>query len=76
MKVYITQYALTKGILEEECDIDEGLAFSKAHRSWMIPKTHWFLTREEAVDRANDLRRRQILTYEKAIAKLSKLKFE
>lgn len=76
MKVYITQYALTKGILEEEAEIEDGCAYTKGRYSWRISKTHWFSNREDAVIRCNDLKNRQIATFQKGIDKLKKLSFE
>jgi hypothetical protein len=82
MKVYITKYALTKqGIIEitfpdgiEDNDSvfttypgEEGLDY--------LTKSQWYRTREEAVARAEGMRKRKIASLERQIKKLQEMEF-
>ena len=78
MKVYITKYALTKGIEEMDTTGPEGdLAVRDAvlyHRVYRPPNWHW--VRASAVARAEQMRLKKIASLRKQIAKLEKLRFE
>lgn len=83
MKVWITKYALTKGIREQNTDEDyrEG---DKRIRT--VERGRWsyrldvgdevFLTREAAVVAANAARIRKLASLRKQLAKFEKLRFE
>jgi len=63
MKTYITKYALTKGILEMEGEICEGLC------------NDWHRTIEAARSRAGAMRSKKIQSLKKQIAKLEGMRF-
>lgn len=80
MKIWITKYALTKGILVVDADVSseypdmvswgEGDTCNHAHgegRDW-----HW--TQESAKARAGEMIDKKIISLEKSIAKLKKLR--
>jgi hypothetical protein len=79
MKVYITQYALTKGILEAEV--------RATHCPTMVVRTdtmyqtayhkpYWHMTMAEAVVHAEQMRQRKIVSVKKQLAKLEALTFQ
>jgi hypothetical protein len=81
MKVYVTKYALTQGILEEEATL-VGEARIKVsgdssrgvfHAFYYKPD--WYETREEAVARAEEMRKRKIASLEKSLKKFKNMKF-
>lgn len=76
MKVWVTKYALTKGILCQEVE-DCGEGMVKTTDSWAAyyHKNEWHKTREAAVVQAEDMRKRKLASLEKQIAKLEKLRF-
>lgn len=77
MKVYITQYALTKGIQEKEVKVSEyhpdvvsaGI-FETYH------KPYWYIDRQEAIEHAEVMRKKKIDSLKKQIKRLEDLKFE
>ena len=75
MKVYITKYALTEGILEVEAELfADGRAvkwdqWSTAHGEGK----EWHRTREGAKVRADVMRNRKIKSMRESIAKLEKM---
>ena len=79
MTVYITQYALTKGVLEKEAQVSErfpNLIHTSAKTSDDVySKPYWHLTREEAVAHAEQLRERKVAALKKQVAKLEKMTF-
>lgn len=79
MKVFISKYALSKGIIEVEAErYDEQSVYVKlpnAHVSSMFSGKNWHLTRKEAVDRAEAMRDAEIVRLEKKIQALKKLTF-
>lgn len=84
-KVYITKYALTKGIQERimnvvKLDFDDNTYYARALESfdWTSFRigTEAFLTKEEAVNKAEKMRARKIKSLKKQIEQLDKLKFE
>ena len=77
MKVYITKYALTRGIEEKETSKEyfvsekcvictDGVYYSPT----------WHLTKKEAIERAEQMRISEINKLLKRIKKLENLKFE
>ena len=83
MKVYITKYALTRGILLKEVKWDERDA-----RWAIIPPTkttyeqyyrdegvEWHRTWESALARAEEMRRSKIVSLNKQLTKMHELKF-
>ena len=83
MKVYITKYALTKGIEEKEVeicsDIDEnmvkviGVRFSECYFG---EGNQWHRTLQSAIKRAEEMRIKKINSLKKQITKLENMKFE
>lgn len=77
MKVWITKYALTRGIQEVEAEHrGDDVVLPKGDGFWgVIAKPHWHESREAAVARAEEMRRKRIETLRKQIARLEKLMF-
>ena len=83
MKVWITKYALTKGILEVNGRVGDYhrnmLAYKRTPTS-SIEYVHgdgrnWHRTFESAVARANAMRDAKIKAHERAIARLKTMQF-
>lgn len=78
MKVWITKYALTKGIIEVEVDsTSSGSIIVKTgdlKGSWFY-HTHYCTSKQEAIVKANEMRRKKIDSLKKQIDKLEKMKF-
>ena len=80
MKVWVTKYALTKGIYEsrEGKIIDGGKYFTEDHRgmdSLFLTLEGYSITELEAKEMANIMRLKKIESLKKSIIKLEKLKF-
>ena len=79
-KVWIVKYALTKGIYEIEVEdrfnISPTMVVTKGKCSHYFHEGDWFYTKEEAIEKANDMQRKKIDSLTKQIIKLSKIKFE
>ena len=77
MKVWITKYALTDGIIEREAEEIEGKCIQTVERfPAFYSRKDWYKTREDAVKRANEMKEREINSLKKRIKKLEDLKFE
>jgi hypothetical protein len=78
MRVFITKYALTKGIFNMECEVSGDVARAN-EPGWMLylhgEGREWHKTRESAVDEAERMRFRKILCLSRQIAKLENKKF-
>lgn len=78
MKVWITRYALTKGIVETEGEIlqDKSLKVTSGEYrgAWFWHKD-FELTEEDAKVRAEEMRMKKIDSLKKRILKLEKKKF-
>jgi len=79
--IYITKYALTEGILERELVKKEGGMVVVKCDGWMNGKGYfhgndWWDTKSEAVTRANEMRRKKIVSLKKTIEKLEHLSFK
>lgn len=80
-KVFITKYALTKGILEKEaeiCDYGNGhiRAYVKGEFSSDPLGKVCFKTKEQAMERAEKMRLKKIASLKKQIEALEKMKFK
>jgi hypothetical protein len=81
MKVFVTKYALTKGITEREVtDRGDGHVEERCERcegGWPIyyHKDDWCLTREAAVAKAEEMRVKRVEALKREIAKLEKMEF-
>lgn len=80
-KVFITKYALTKGILEKEAEIcDYGNGHIRAYvkgdfSNYPLGKV-CFKTKEQAMERAEKMRLKKIASLKKQIEALEKMKFK
>lgn len=79
-KVFITKYALTKGILEKEaeiCNCGNGhiRAYVKGEFSSYSLGKEAFRTREQAMEGAEKMRLKKIASLKKQIEALEKMKF-
>lgn len=78
MKVYITKYALTKGIYEAEAEESNnfpGMITTKDYSYFHGEGKDWTRTKETAIVRAEEMRLKRIESLKKQIEKLEKLKF-
>ena len=77
-KIWVTKYALSKGIFETEGEaVGEGLF--KAHKQYDYfhgEGRDWHRTKESAIVRAENMRIAKIASLKKQIAKLEKLSFQ
>lgn len=86
IKVYITKYALTEGIIEREAEVCTAVnpdmiqvelpVTSGFAHTQHFHKGDWFSTREEAVSKALDMRARKIKSLHKQISKLEGMRFD
>jgi len=87
MKVFVTKYALTRGIIEAETDetMTEMARRATGNNSWIVVRgiSTWFkmetgccATLFTAVARAEEMRTAKIASLKKQIARLSALKWE
>lgn len=79
MKVYITKYALTKGIQESNGKIDNYRFipehYGRISYSWNY-KPDWHIFKEDAIKQAEKMRLSKIISLKKQLNKLENLKFE
>lgn len=78
MKIYLTRYALTKGILEKEVEetfenmVKENIGgYNKTYR-----KPFWHSTMDGAIAHAEKMKSAKIASLKKSIEKLEKLDFK
>ena len=81
MKVWISKYALSKGIYEREVKQGEIYPDTVYINAWRESfhggeGKEWHKTREDAVRRAEEMRIKKIASLKKQIEKLEKMKFE
>lgn len=79
MKVYITKYALTKGILEKEVEVspisEKMVVERKNGGNICYHKPFWYENKDDAAKHANELRLKKVKLLEKEISKLDGLFF-
>lgn len=76
MKVWITKYALTKGIFEIDARITDDYAFGgTVYECYIREGNEWHRTYEAAVHKAEEMRDKKIESLEKKFDKLKKMKF-
>ena len=83
MKVWITKYALTDGIIEAESDVKTQTK-KKLFAFWnndefggFYPqKEEVFFDRESAIKKAEEMRQKKIASLKKQIKKLEEMRFE
>ena len=81
MKVFVTKYALTVGIdeIEVNAKVTEGGAITfRSNDGWHVylSKGDWHHTKEQAVEKAEDMRIRKLKSLDKQIKKLSAISFD
>lgn len=80
MKVWITKYALTDGIVEKECEYFEDGSVREIGNSFPIyyhgEGKDWHRTKESAIKKAEEMRNKKIESLKKQIKKLEEMKFE
>ena len=79
-KIFITKYALTKGIIEKESDIHsfrDGSKFAYVRGEFIGYKmiVDAFYNYESAIQRAEEVRKKRIASLKRQIEKLEKLSF-
>ena len=77
-KVWITKYALTTGISEKEVKIDNDCVsvINNQGEYYFGEGKDWHKTKESAIKRAEEMRKRKIANVEKQLQKLKDMKFE
>jgi hypothetical protein len=80
MKVWITKYALAKGIIECEgviTTIHPNMVEVMCPGIWerYFHKPHWHTTRKDAVSRAEEMRVKKLASLQKQIARLDAMWF-
>lgn len=81
MKVWITKYALTKGIIEADGELTSFDSVSILNRGLSLP-THWFykgdwhFDKQSAIKKAEEMRQNKIESMKKQIQKLERMRFE
>ena len=74
--VWVTKYALTRGIFQVEVTIENGGYAHETGQQWtQYPPGTWFLTEPGAADDAEARRTRKIESLRKQIVKLEKIRF-
>lgn len=78
MKVWITKYALTKGIFEKEVEgCGDGMAKeSENHFPTYYHGTEWHVDRQSAIEKSEEMRQKKIASLKKQIEKLERMKFD
>ena len=79
MKVWITKYALTDGIVEKEVYSKDSLYIIFTDGSYDFVKNegkHWHINKDSAIKRAEEMRQKKIASLKKQIEKLEEMRFE
>lgn len=80
MKVWITKYALTDGIIEVEGEQDRltygFVATEGAFRNEWFNRRDCFTSRTSAIKKAEEMRQKKIESLKKKIDKLERIRFE
>ena len=88
MKVWITKYALTQGI--EEIDSNQVKEFEMTDTGYLCfrrnekysfateiySQKEWYRTKESAIKKAEEMRKKKIASLKKQIEKLEEMRFE
>lgn len=78
-KIFVFKYALTKGIIEVDAEIKQGIygEFTRVKNqgNLMYLDKDYVHTKEEALKKAEDMRLKKIESLKKQIVKLEKMKF-
>lgn len=80
MKVWITKYALTQGILEREAErtrFDDMISVKTPNSfTQYFHKDEWFADKQDAIKKAEAMRDAKIKSLDKAKQKILKIKFD
>lgn len=80
MKVFITKYALTQGIYEvevkETANPDMVVEANNSLAYYHGKGKEWHLKKEDAIQKAEEMRSKKIKSLKKQIEKIEKMKFE
>lgn len=79
MKVWITKYALTQGIIETEIDKQNSAMTYFTNGMYFDTNaigTYWHDTKESAVKTAGEMRQKKMDSLKRQIEKLEKMRFE
>lgn len=84
MKVWITKYALTQGIQEDDAResdndiirVDQTIVNCCYQFPHYFHKGEWFKTKEEAIQKAEEMRLKKIKSLEKQLKKLTSMEFK
>ena len=77
MRVYITKYALTQGILVKKVrDCGNGMVEVPTECCRCYHRPNWWTTPEEALARAKIMRTKKIASLRKQLAKLEAMTFQ
>ena len=80
MRVWITKYALTKGIIEVDAKLTSSDSVSivelntDLNMHWFY-KGDWYSDKESAIKKAEEMRQKKIASLKKQIEKLEQMKF-
>lgn len=78
MRVYVTQYALTKGIQEHYVEVTNefpNIAIVAKNRIQMFHKPYWHENYQDAVKHAEEIKTKKIKSLQKQMEKINALKF-
>ena len=80
MKVWITKYALTDGIIEadaELCGLDIiSASWDNGTRFGNFSGEEWWSRKKNAIEKAEEMRQKKIESLKKQIKKLAEMRFE
>ena len=80
MKVWITKYALTDGIIEVDSEQDRlthrFVVTEGAFKNEWFNRTDCFTSRSSAIKKAEEMRQKKIASLKKQIEKLERMRFE
>src|SRR5690242_10964382 len=78
IKIWVTMYALTNGIQEYQAEMQEDgtvMVRDPGYLSTYFHKGQWHKTREAAVERAEEMRRKRIASLKQQIDRLERMEF-
>jgi hypothetical protein len=77
MKIWNSKYALTEGLIEQECEgVDSSTVRVGSMRYLYGEGKEWHRTRESASARAEVMRKAKIASLRKQLARLEALRFD
>ena len=74
--LWVTKYALTKGVQARRCEISAGYAYSDDTFHIQYPPGHWHRSKGAAIARAEEMRTGKLKSLEKQLAKVRAMRFE